>query len=95
MSQESFRIGLVGYDAPTDTIDFHRTPDEPDEDYFYWFERSRITTYREYQDWFEHLSHKQWFTPEVKYNLVDVLEKLGECGNFDGTENEPPFSRGI
>lgn len=90
---DSFRIDKVGYDADTDTINFYR--DDTTADYMYWFEASRIKNYRQYNDWFDHLSHKMWFTPDVKYNLVDVLEKLGHNGNFDGTEDLEPYALGI
>lgn len=77
---ESFRIGTVGYDAKTDTIGFYHNPTDDSEDYFYWFEFSRINSHEEYNDWFDHLSRKRWFTPHVRHNLIDVLEKLGQSG---------------
>lgn len=81
------RIGVVGYDEETNTIAFYHEPDDADLDYFYWFPVDEIQTYDQYNDWFEHLRAKRWFTSDVKYNLIDVLERLGQSGNFEGCDS--------
>lgn len=75
------RIGTVEYDAETDTIAFLRDKDDKSEDYFYWFPLKEVKTYQGYNHWFEHLGHKRWFTPDVRFNLLLVLERLGYDGS--------------
>ena len=72
----------IEYDSATDTVGFL-------DEYgscFYWFSFDRIITHADYNFWFEHLSRKRWFTPQAKYALIDVLERLGQSGNPEGAD---------
>ncbi len=90
--KERRRIGTVEYHAPTNAICFYDKPDDPSEEYFYFFPFSECQTYNQYNDWFQHLRCKMWFTKQIEWNLVEVLERLGQSGNFEGAD-ESVFAR--
>jgi hypothetical protein len=48
--------------------------DPDDNNWFY--EIHDLRNERELLDWDEHLSHKMWYTPEVRKRTLDLMHKL-------------------
>jgi hypothetical protein len=51
---------------------YHKATDQ----WFYWIPCSEVTTRRGVLRWIEHLSEKNWVTPEHIYQLLEISKSL-------------------